>query len=141
MSPTFFEESDSVLLPNDGRWSGRNRSERQIVRQAEEVGLLSLVHEMARVQHWMIRLGSVSAEPMVSARYSAITFNTTCRPFSARILGANSEPRYDSRLYRAFVAKSATAGGCPGSVCQFCSERRMYHLCVPYADLSVSGTR
>lgn len=104
-----------MLLSDDGRWSGRNRSEREVMRQAEEVRLLSLVHEVSRVQHRMIRLGSVSAQHMVSARYLAVTFKTTWRPLSARILGANSEPRYDSRLYRAFVAKSATAGGCPGS--------------------------
>ena len=39
-----------------------------------------------------------------------ITFITTLSPFSAKIRGANSEPRYASRLYRALVANSATAG-------------------------------
>ena len=39
-----------------------------------------------------------------------ITFITTLSPFSAKIRGANSDPRYASRLYRALVANSATAG-------------------------------
>ena len=41
------------------------------------------------------------------------TFMATFSPFSAKIRGANSEPRYASRLYRALVANSATAGGPP----------------------------
>lgn len=42
-----------------------------------------------------------------------ITFITTLSPFSAKIRGANSEPRYASRLYRALVANSAIAGVLP----------------------------
>ena len=38
------------------------------------------------------------------------TFMTTSMPFCARIRGANSEPRYASRLYLALVANIATAG-------------------------------
>jgi hypothetical protein len=51
-------------------------------------------------------------------RATSPAFISTVSPFSARILGANSEPRYDSRLYLAFVAKMATAGGPPDTTIQ-----------------------
>jgi hypothetical protein len=43
------------------------------------------------------------------------TFITTSIPFSARTRGANSDPRYASRLYRAFVANRAAAGVWPAA--------------------------
>ena len=39
-----------------------------------------------------------------------LTFITTGIPLSASIRGANSDPRYDSRLKREYVANSAAAG-------------------------------
>ena len=39
-----------------------------------------------------------------------LTFITTSIPFCASIRGANSDTRYASNLYRAFVANIATAG-------------------------------
>ena len=42
-----------------------------------------------------------------------LAFITTWNPFSARMRGANSDPLYASRLYLAFVANIAIAGGCP----------------------------
>ncbi len=42
-----------------------------------------------------------------------LTFITTWNPWSARMRGANSDPLYASRLYLAFVANIAIAGGCP----------------------------
>ena len=53
------------------------------------------------------------ASENISRGTGAQTFMTTCRPFSARMRGANSEPRYASRLYRPCDAKRAAAGAWP----------------------------
>lgn len=44
---------------------------------------------------------------------------TTRRPWLARMRGANSDPRYASRLNRPLTAKSAMAGGGPAGECGF----------------------
>ncbi len=62
--------------------------------------LLCFIDQVARIQYRVIRL-RYFRELMLKHRSCVLTFMTTCRSFSARILGANSEPRKASRLYRA----------------------------------------
>lgn len=77
--------------------------------------LLCFVQQIARIHDRVIALQQleISLYFLFFKNYLeevGITFITTLSPFSAKIRGANSEPRYASRLYRALVAKSATAG-------------------------------
>ena len=82
------------------------------MRKAVVMRWLCFVGQIAGIENWMVRLlETVSNSPWNEQRRT--TFITTGMSFSARILGANSEPLYDSRLYRAFVAKRAAAGGPP----------------------------
>lgn len=60
----------------------------------------------------MITLNDSKARDMINWT-GKLTFMTTFKPLFAKIAGANSEPLYASRLYRALVANSATAGGFP----------------------------
>ena len=66
---------------------------------------------MTRVQLRMVALPTDKHKNVL--QNVMLTFITTWIPFSARMRGANSDPLYASRLYLAFVANMAIAGGCP----------------------------
>ena len=67
--------------------------------EAEVMCLLCFVRQIARVHNGVIGLPN-TYETMFNVHTSALTFMTTCMSASARTLGANSEPRNASRLYR-----------------------------------------
>lgn len=58
-------------------------------------------------------MGRTGQREHAIARRAEATFITTGMPLSASIRAANSEPRYDSRLYRWLLANMAIAGVSP----------------------------
>lgn len=75
--------------------------------------LLCLVQQVSAVEDRVVRLEDRLSIEVFMIYIIGATFKTTGMPFSASTLVANSDPRYDSRLYRWLVAKTATAGGPP----------------------------
>jgi hypothetical protein len=77
------------------------------------VRLLRLVHEVARVEHGVVglRIDTLIDQTVYVLNFDAPTFIITGSPLSARMRGANSEPRYASRFLLDHIRSIRGGGG------------------------------